>query len=169
MTDLELLNELKKYMKLSKDKDKLIITKVKKGSYKKVGDTVGGYHREGYLHFQFNGKMLIVHRIIWLFVYKKLPKQGIDHINGIKDDNKISNLRDVSQGANSRNQAKRKCYMDTPIGVTYMKRSGKFSARVVSKGVSYYLGEFKTVEEADNACKQKRKQLGTFHINHGRR
>ncbi|WP_421439940.1 HNH endonuclease signature motif containing protein [Agrobacterium tumefaciens] len=57
----------------------------------------------GYFCGGIFGKRYRAHRIIWLLHYKKWPSQVIDHINGNPGDNRIVNLRDVSQAENIRN------------------------------------------------------------------
>lgn len=56
----------------------------------------------GYLCGGILGKKYRAHRIIWLLHYRKWPSEVIDHINGNTSDNRIVNLRDVSQAENIR-------------------------------------------------------------------
>jgi len=51
----------------------------------------------GYIIIKINRKDYQAHRLAWLYEYGNFPKQTIDHINRIKTDNRICNLRDVSQ------------------------------------------------------------------------
>lgn len=58
----------------------------------------------GYTVCGFGGKNYQVHRLAWLIHYGAWPVNNIDHINGIKTDNRIQNLRDVTQTENARNR-----------------------------------------------------------------
>jgi len=71
-----------------------------------VGDVAGGVHSKGYIHIKIDGVTRFAHRLAWLYVFGSLPKQQIDHINRIKTDNRISNLRDVSATENNRNTSR---------------------------------------------------------------
>lgn len=63
----------------------------------------GSIDRYGYLILKINGIQYKAHRMAWLYVYGKLPKYNIDHINHNKLDNRINNLRDVLQAENIKN------------------------------------------------------------------
>lgn len=72
--------------------------------------------------------------------------QVVDHINGDQLDNRKANLRVCTIGENSRN---RKNYRkDAYKGVSLRKDTGKWRARLNSGGKCYFLGYFKTPEEA---------------------
>ena len=110
------------------------------------GAVVGSLSQEGYLKVNFEGKSYPVHRIIWKIFYGVDPNI-IDHINHIKTDNRIENLRSVSYSKNNLNRKAVKGY--TQI------RSGTFRVNVKGKDVGY----FKTEEEAHSAYKQHREFL----------
>ena len=61
-------------------------------------------HGNGYKSGRFNGKTLFAHRVIWAIVHDHWPDQDIDHINGIRSDNRLSNLRAVSRSENMKNK-----------------------------------------------------------------
>ena len=54
---------------------------------------VGSLHKHGYLHCKVGSKHYKVHRLAWFLYYGEFPKNDIDHINGIRTDNRIENLR----------------------------------------------------------------------------
>jgi len=58
----------------------------------------------GYLKFKVGQKIIKAHCIAWALHYGEWPKQEIDHINRVKNDNRIVNLRDVSHTENMRNR-----------------------------------------------------------------
>lgn len=67
------------------------------------GSIAGSIHHRGYRYIAINKKDYAAHRLAWLYVYGKWPDNFIDHINGKTDDNRIENLRDVSQKENMKN------------------------------------------------------------------
>ena len=58
----------------------------------------------GYVLIGIDGKMYYAHRLAWLYVHGKWPGQVIDHINRVRNDNRICNLRDVSRAVNNANK-----------------------------------------------------------------
>lgn len=109
-------------------------------------DHATGYLHEGYLNVEINNKPFMVHRIAWRLYYKKWPKKQIDHINGNRSDNRICNLRDVS---NRENQLNRKEHRNGKIiGFSYVKEKKKYKAQICINKKQYYLGYYKTEIEA---------------------
>ena len=69
----------------------------------KIGSVAGNTNKYGYTYIRYNKKLYASHRLAWLYMYGKNPLGVIDHINGKRSDNRIDNLRDVSQKINARN------------------------------------------------------------------
>jgi hypothetical protein len=91
----------------------------------------------------------------------------IDHINGIRDDNRIINLRVVSVRDNAKNRRPNsEKRSGLPHGVS-LKRNGRYFAQIQEGRKGRHLGYFATPEEAAAAYKIARDALG-FHENHGR-
>ena len=106
----------------------------------------GSKDHYGYLIIKIKGKQFKAHRIAWLLYYKEYPSKNIDHINRIKDDNRIVNLRDVSQKENNLN-VERSPNKDTgEIRITLDKTKG-LKKRYVVYG-NGKLNRFNTIEEA---------------------
>lgn len=80
-----------------------------------AGDVAGTVKSDGYTEVQVCGKLHKCHIVVWLLHVGTLPKGEIDHENGDRSDNKISNLRDVSSAINNRN---RKKHTNNSSGVT---------------------------------------------------
>lgn len=116
----------------------------------------------GYSQVNVFGKIIPAHRVIWMMVFGEWP-DGIDHINGVKHDNRRCNLRNVSQAENTRNAARRS---DNVSGVTgvYMRENGRqWRAKIGSTN----LGTFNSFDEAVAVRAAAMVERG-FHANHGR-
>lgn len=96
------------------------------------------------------------HRLAWFYVYGEWPNGDIDHINGIRHDNRIVNLRVVKRGDNVMNSRKRAGkYTSKYRGVSFHKKTGKWSAAFRGK----YLGIRETPEEAHELYLAKFKEF----------
>ena len=117
----------------------------------KAGDTLKTINSMGYVTLSVAGKRYLAHRLIWLYVYGAWPKHEIDHINGIRHDNRISNLRDVSHQANINNLKIDKRNKYGCKGISFHKKAQKFAVDFVRFGTRHYLGLFDTLEAAKSA------------------
>jgi phage gp46-like protein len=118
------------------------------------GSMAGGSSKaKGYMRIQVDGQQYAAHRLAWLYVYGCWPSFEIDHINGVRHDNRISNLRDVSRAVNSQNIQKARSDNKSAglIGASWNKRAKKFSAQIVVGGRKRHLGLFQTAEIANQA------------------
>lgn len=129
------------------------------GSRAKTGLLAGARNGAGYFHIQIDGKKHKAHRLAWLYVYGTLPDE-IDHINRIKDDNRIVNLRDVTHAQNGQNQNRPRNNTSGHIGVDFHKRSQKWRARIKVDGKLRDIGYFTTAQEAADA----RRHAETTHL-----
>ena len=128
---------------------------------------VGCLDSKGYSVFRCNRQLLKVHRVIWFLHYGEWPSEFIDHINGIKSDNRISNLRNVTNQENHKNQAKAKNNTSGCTGVYWCKRDKKWRVRIKLQGRYIELGHYKCFELACFVRKEAENQYG-YHENHGR-
>ncbi len=119
--------------------------KVNKGRKFKAG-MIAGNINHGYRVIEIDGKLYGAHRLAWLHAHGRWPAREIDHINRIKDDNRIANLREATRAQNRANCGATKNNTAGVRGV--FKRRFKFRAQIACAGRSYYLGDFSTVEEA---------------------
>lgn len=125
-------------------------------------DTV---EQKGYKSGKLFGKRLKAHRVIWAWVHDDWPDE-IDHINGNKADNRLSNLRPVDHAENSRN---RKFYSNNTngsIGV-FQRPSGRWCAHISVDRKRVVIGTFDTKEQAA-AARQQAEAMHGYHPNHGR-
>jgi hypothetical protein len=75
-----------------------------KGTKKLIGQIAGNLNNNGYIQIKFDGKLYKAHRLAWYLHHGVWPQNEIDHINGIRNDNRINNLRDVTKNENLLNQ-----------------------------------------------------------------
>tara|TARA_R110002153_G_scaffold64566_2_gene172936 strand:- start:75 stop:518 length:444 start_codon:yes stop_codon:yes gene_type:complete len=102
------MKELNKYFEY---KDGKLYWKVSTSNRVKVGQEVGNKANNGYIEFQCNGKRFYTHRVVWEMFNGKIPEGlQIDHINGIKDDNRIENLQLVTNKQNTQRRNDTKGY-----------------------------------------------------------
>jgi hypothetical protein len=120
----------------------------------------------GYKAGTIKGVRIAAHRVIWAMTFGAWPPQDIDHINGDRSDNRISNLRSVSRLENGRNKAAQESRSNA-AGVMWVERNKKWRARITVNGKRLDLGLHSTIDEAVAARKKAERQYG-FHPNHGR-
>jgi hypothetical protein len=117
-----------------------------------AGAKAGSLHKQkGYVFIRADLKRYAAHRLAWLYVHGQWPKNDIDHINGIRSDNRISNLRDVTHATNLLNRTAAK-------GAT-CRQSGAWEAASKRQGVTTYLGRFKTFDQANAAYMSHKSQV----------
>lgn len=110
----------------------------------KVGSEAGTEHK-GYRRIKIDGKLLLAHRVAFAIFTGEWPEEEIDHINRVRSDNRISNLRPASRSNNMVNRA----YPVGESGITGVtKHKNGWQANISIKGRCVYLGLFKTIEEA---------------------
>lgn len=127
--------------------------KISRSNIVKVGDVAGGISPStGYVRLAVDKKQLAGHRVAWALHYGEWPKGVIDHINHVRTDNRIANLRDVSKQVNCINRKTAQSNKNgLPLGVFLDKRRNTFYSQIYVNGKSEYLGTFRTPEEASNA------------------
>lgn len=116
-----------------------------------VSGTNGG--SGGYLTVNVLGSPMYIHRVAFAIVNGRLPAGEVDHVNGVKTDNRIANLRVASRSENGRNVSAHRDSKTGVLGVCLEKRSGKYLARIKTPKKTIHLGLFDTAEEAAAARK----------------
>ena len=136
----------------------------KKCFFKKMANKpAGNVGSRGYLQLSVEGNTYPLHRIAWMYMYGKLPDGQIDHIDGNRQNNKISNLRDITQSENLQNlrSAKRSNKVGM-LGVSFHAPMGKWKARIKTNGVQTHLGYFNSPEEAHKAYLAAKRDVHPF-------
>lgn len=136
-----------------------------KGS-KGKGEKAGTLTRKGYVDVCIKGKKYGLHRLAFVAMTGEVPK-CVDHINGIKSDNRWCNLRPATYRENGYNYAG--TGSSTGYKNVYVDKRfpGKFFAQLVVEGKPKRLGTFSSAEEASYVAKEARiKYCGEF-VNHG--
>ena len=116
--------------------------KIKKGT--KAGSKCKD---SGYVKIRFKGKNISAHRLAWFIVYGYDPRV-VDHLNGVRDDNRISNIRDVTVTENNRNHKFRSTNSSGYDGVYFRIDRGLWLAQISSNGKNIYLGYHESAEIA---------------------
>jgi len=126
----------------------------------------GGIDGKGYVRIRTEGKIWNAHRVIWKMVYGEDP-DFIDHINGDRSDNRIDNLRSVTQVENARNTKLHKSNASGASGVHWVSRDRRWCASIHSGGKKIALGHYVDKADAVLARQRAEKEYG-YHPNHGR-
>lgn len=127
-----------------------------------VGEIAGSINGKGYSTLMINGVKFQAHRLAWLHANGCLPSQ-LDHINGVKTDNRLCNLRPATTSQNRMNVGRAKNNTTGFKGVTARCDKKRFQARIKINGKPTWLGTFNTAEEAHKAyCKAAKHLHGEF-------
>lgn len=107
----------------------------------------------GYLLICVDSEQYMAHRLAILYVQGEIPSLSearVDHINGVRSDNRYENLRLVSAKTNSQNM--RKPHRDNKSGFLGVARNHKkWSAYIRLDGKNKNVGSYDTPEEAHQA------------------
>jgi len=125
---------------------------------KTPGKEIGSNNGRGYIQITYNDHMVMAGRLAWFFVHGEWPKGQIDHINRDRSDNRLENLRVVTQRVNAHNRAN-----NQKIPGVRRSRSGKrYIARIVINKKEKHLGSFSTEEEAAAAYQKAFDEVHRF-------
>lgn len=125
------------------DKDTGTFTrKISLNTKVRIGDVAGGKDAKGYVCIRVAGKTYKAHRLAWLYVYGDHPNGEIDHINGIVNDNRICNLRDVTKSVNQHNRKRAR---------GYSKDGNGWKAQIRIDKQFIHLGNFSNESDAHKA------------------
>jgi hypothetical protein len=129
------------------------------------GKAAGYVRRSGHLAVAVGHTQYRAHRLVWLYVYGAPVPELIDHADGDKLNNRISNLRAATKAENGANMRARAANR-TGVKGTGVFRNGRFRARVMLHGKDYHLGYFATLEEAAKARREAAERLHGEFVRH---
>jgi len=126
-------------------------------SHRFAGKKAGSLDRKGYRFVKVAYVDCKAHRLAWLLMTGEHPRGEIDHINGNRDDNRWSNLRDVDAAINRQN---RRVALGE-IGLLGVSRCGRdtFRATIKKDGTFFHLGTFTTPEGAHAAYMDAKRRM----------
>jgi hypothetical protein len=131
-----------------------------------AGKKAGSLYSLGYINVSINSVSYTAHRLAWLIFYGKWPEHQIDHDDGDRTNNKISNLNDVPNSVNGKNQ-KLKVTNKSGCSGVFLNKRNTWEASIYVNFKKIHLGKSKDLNEAIKLRKVAEKQYN-FHPNHGR-
>lgn len=136
----------------------LFTWRVKRGGKATAGSIAGASDVHGYIVIRLDGVLYKAHRLAWYHTHGAWPAKNLDHINRIKSDNRIKNLRPVDQSLNMHN-ANRKAGESGTVGIAWDRGRRKWCARVKIDYATKFLGRFDTKAAAVKARKDAVKKI----------
>lgn len=134
---------------------------------RREGFQAGSVSKKGYRRIFFKGRMYRNHRIAWLLTHGEWPQGQLDHVNGIKDDNRIDNLRIATDSQNQFNRKLSRRNTSGFKGVHFCKSSGLWKAEVYVNYKKHSVGRYRTRQAAAEAARLKREELHGEFACHG--
>lgn len=128
----------------------------------KAGCEAGYLDTRGYRNLSLNNKLYKAHRLAFYLMTGTHPENEIDHINGKRDDNRWSNLRQANRAENMQNVAKRRTASSKYAGVCWNKARSKWHAICNVNGQQHHLGYFDDEQEAAQVAAEAKKKYHTF-------
>lgn len=125
-----------------------------------AGTEIKCLDNDGYVQLRLDGVSHKAHRLAWFYMTGQWPRGAIDHINGLRNDNRFSNLRDTTLSINSQNM--RHARSDSKsglLGASFDKSRGKYVAQILVGGIKKNLGRYGTAHEAHQAYLTAKRQF----------
>lgn len=117
----------------------------------RAGKIAGHQRTDGYIEIRVNWELHLAHRLAWLYMTGEFPKEHTDHINGKRDDNRFTNLREATNSLNMQNQ--KKATNRNAAGFLGVQKNcgGRHQAVLTLNGERHRFGTFDTPEQAHAA------------------
>jgi hypothetical protein len=136
--------------------------KVSRGGVR-AGDPAGSPQSKGYEQVRIDGTLYYTHRVAWLIAHGRWPIDQLDHVNGLRTDNRLKNLRECTQAQNNQNRASTAGSTSAHVGVCWMSRREKWQASIRAGGKNKTIGLFDSEEDASSAYRKEKEQLHKFN------
>lgn len=131
--------------------DGLFRWRVAKGNRAAAGRVAGSVGVYGYRTIRIDQRDYRAARLAWFYATGRWPATFIDHINGDRLDDRLSNLREASRAQNSANAKTKNRKHDAPKGAHFHAASGRWTSSIQTNKKTIYLGCFATKEQAAEA------------------
>jgi len=143
----------------------VFIRKTRTANAINVGDVAGYVNACGYVIVSVQNKPRLAHRLAWLYMYGSWPTKNLDHADGNRENNAISNLRECNQSQNVANTRLGRRNSSGFKGVSCIPgRKSPWRARITIDYKERTIGYYKTQEDAYAAyCKAAAEAFGEFH------
>ena len=129
----------------------------------KAGSPAGCLMTNGYISIGIDGHRHYAHRIAWMMVHGEWPDRSLDHIDGDKTNNAISNLREANHSENAQNNRRPSSNTSGHTGVHWHKQSSKWQAYVTKNRKRVIAGGFDNKEDAIEARRALKARLHLFN------
>lgn len=152
---------------LSYDPETGVFVRRKQAGASRAGSIAGAPNTSGYIYISVDSTSYRAHRLAWFYVYGVWPNSDLDHINRVRSDNRLDNLRAASRAQNLLNVPNKYPNSLGVKGVRWFTRTRRWQARVKHNGIQYNLGYFRNFGEAVARVRAKREELHGEFANHG--
>lgn len=127
----------------------------------RLGAQAGSVNSDGYRVVKVGKRPVLAHRLAWLISFGAWPNGPIDHINGDRQDNRLSNLRVVDHATNMQNKRQamsnnKSCGL---LGVTWNKQHKRWQSKLMANKKAHHIGYFDCPEAAHAAYVSAKRQL----------
>jgi len=127
---------------------------------------VAGTMSLGYRRIKIDGRSHLAHCLAWYYVHGTMPHCEVDHINCVRDDNRLHNLRLATRSENAQNMIRPKSNNTSGIrGVNWYARRETWRAYITLNGQTKHLGYFANMEDATAARKRAEEKYHPFRNN----
>lgn len=140
-----------------------VFTRIQTNRIDRLNKPAGAPNTKGHIQIKVDGKLYVAHRLAWLYVYGTFPNDQLDHINGIKSDNRMINIREATNKQNQENVPLQSNNTSGYRGVSFDKQHQKFRAYICHNHTLIHLGLFRTAEQAGQVARSARDKLFTHN------
>jgi len=115
---------------------------------RRAGMQAGKLNTSGHRQIMIEGSLFLAHRLAWLYVNGAWPDRQIDHVNGVRDDNRLANLRQATHEQNAQNRRVPANNTSGVKGVSWYPTRSCWMAHITANHRRKTLGYFPTIEQA---------------------